>query len=45
MSLYVREAGIGYFWSLQDVDLFTDTIRAWVTNSPLPSELVLFSKT
>lgn len=32
--------GLGHVWNLQDPDLFANTVRAWVTNRPLPEKLV-----
>ncbi len=31
--------GLGHVWNLQDPDLFTATVRAWVTDRPLPEQL------
>jgi pimeloyl-ACP methyl ester carboxylesterase len=32
--------GVGHAWNLEAPDLFTETVRAWVTDAPLPQELV-----
>jgi pimeloyl-ACP methyl ester carboxylesterase len=32
--------GLNHVWALQDPDLFARTVRAWVTQSPLPESLV-----
>lgn len=31
---------VGHVWSLEAPDLFAETVRAWITDSPLPSSLV-----
>jgi pimeloyl-ACP methyl ester carboxylesterase len=31
---------MGHVWNLQAPDLFTDTVRAWVTDHPLPDTLI-----
>ncbi len=31
---------VGHVWNLEAPDLFTDTVRAWITNRPLPKVLV-----
>lgn len=31
--------GVGHVWALQDPDLFAATVKAWVTDSPLPAGL------
>jgi pimeloyl-ACP methyl ester carboxylesterase len=31
---------VGHVWSLEAPDLFVETVRAWITDSPLPSGLV-----
>jgi pimeloyl-ACP methyl ester carboxylesterase len=33
---------VGHLWNLEAPDLFTDTVRAWVTDQPLPRELVVY---
>jgi pimeloyl-ACP methyl ester carboxylesterase len=35
-------AGVGHIWSLEAADLFTQTVRAWVTDAPLPPALLPF---
>lgn len=32
---------VGHVWSLETPDLFAETVRAWITDSPLPSHLVM----
>ncbi|MBC7264838.1 MAG: alpha/beta hydrolase [Chloroflexi bacterium] len=32
--------GVGHVWNLEAPDLFADTVRAWITDQPLPSELL-----
>jgi pimeloyl-ACP methyl ester carboxylesterase len=32
----VMVAGVGHIWNLEAPDLFTQTVRSWVTDSPLP---------
>jgi pimeloyl-ACP methyl ester carboxylesterase len=32
--------GLNHVWALQDPDLFSQTVRAWVTEKPLPSTLI-----
>jgi len=32
-------SGAIHNWSLQLPDLFTQTVRAWITNQPLPEQL------
>jgi hypothetical protein len=27
---------VGHVWNLQAPDLFTDTVRAWISDQPLP---------
>jgi pimeloyl-ACP methyl ester carboxylesterase len=36
----VMAPGVGHIWNLEAPDLFTDTVRAWMTDQPLPQELV-----
>jgi pimeloyl-ACP methyl ester carboxylesterase len=36
----VMVPGVGHIWNLEAPDLFTETVRAWVTDRPLPKELV-----
>ena len=36
----VMVPGVGHAWNLEAPDLFTRTIRAWITDAPLPQELV-----
>lgn len=33
---------VGHLWNPEASDLFTDTVRAWVTDQPLPQELVVY---
>ena len=32
--------GVGHFWNLEAPDLFTQTVRAWIQDEPLPPNLV-----
>jgi len=32
--------GLNHVWALQDPELFANTVRAWVTESPLPGSLI-----
>jgi len=34
--------GVGHIWSLEAADLFTQTVRAWATDAPLPPALIPF---
>ena len=34
--------GVGHLWNLEALDLFTQTVRAWMQNKPLPLKLVPF---
>ena len=36
----VMAPGVGHVWNMEAPDLFTDTVRAWITDQPLPQELV-----
>jgi len=36
----VMAPGAGHVWNLQKPQLFSDTVRAWLTGSPLPGELL-----
>jgi pimeloyl-ACP methyl ester carboxylesterase len=36
----VMVPGVGHAWNLEAPDLFTRTVRAWITDTPLPQELV-----
>jgi pimeloyl-ACP methyl ester carboxylesterase len=36
----VMASGVGHLWNLEAPDLFTETVRAWMTNQPLPNALV-----
>jgi len=38
----VMAPGVGHLWNLEAPDLFTDTVRAWMTDQPLPKELVVY---
>jgi len=31
---------VGHVWNLQAADLFSDVVRAWITDKPLPSQLL-----
>jgi hypothetical protein len=31
---------LGHIWNLQAPELFTSTVRAWITDQPLPQELL-----
>ncbi len=32
--------GVGHVWNLEAPNLFAATVRAWITNAPLPQELM-----
>jgi pimeloyl-ACP methyl ester carboxylesterase len=34
--------GVGHLWNLEALDLFTQTVRAWMQDEPLPLKLVPF---
>ena len=36
----VMAPSVGHIWNLEAPDLFTQTVRAWTTDQPLPTELV-----
>jgi len=36
----VMAPGVGHIWNLEAPDLFTEMVRAWMTDQPLPKELV-----
>jgi pimeloyl-ACP methyl ester carboxylesterase len=36
----VMAPGVGHAWNLEAPDLFTETVRGWITDQPLPQELV-----
>lgn len=36
----VMAPGVGHLWNLEAPDLFTETVRAWITDQPLPLALV-----
>lgn len=36
----VMAPGVGHIWNLEAPDLFTQTVRAWMTDQPLPTQLV-----
>ncbi len=36
----VMVPGVGHIWNLEAPDLFADTVRSWVTNTPLPQGLI-----
>ncbi len=38
----VMVPSVGHAWNLEAPDLFTDTVRAWMTDQPLPKELVVY---
>jgi hypothetical protein len=38
----VMAPGVGHVWNLEAPDLFTETVRAWMTDQPLPQELVVY---
>jgi pimeloyl-ACP methyl ester carboxylesterase len=40
----VMAPGVGHLWNLEAPDLFTDTVRAWTTDQPLPQELVVYGR-
>ena len=33
---------VGHVWNLEAPDLFNETVRAWITDQPLPQELVVY---
>jgi pimeloyl-ACP methyl ester carboxylesterase len=33
--------GVGHLWNLEAPDLFTETVHAWMTDRPVPKELVV----
>lgn len=33
---------VGHIWNLEAPDLFNGTVRAWITDQPLPQELVMY---
>jgi len=35
----VMVPGVGHIWNLEAPDLFTETLRSWVTDTPLPQTL------
>jgi pimeloyl-ACP methyl ester carboxylesterase len=38
----VMAPGVGHVWNLEAPDLFTETVRAWITDQPLPKQLVVY---
>ena len=36
----VMASGVGHIWNLEAPDLFTGTVRTWITDQPLPQKLV-----
>ena len=38
----VMVPGVGHVWNLEAPDLFNETVRAWITDQPLPQELVVY---
>jgi hypothetical protein len=34
--------GAGHLWNLEALDLFSQTVRAWIWDEPLPIKLVPF---
>jgi pimeloyl-ACP methyl ester carboxylesterase len=38
----VMVPSVGHAWNLEAPDLFTETVRAWMTDQPLPKELVVY---
>lgn len=38
----VMAPGVGHIWNLEAPDLFTETVRAWMTDQSLPQELVVY---
>ncbi len=38
----VMVPGVGHIWNLEAPDLFTDTMRSWVTDTPLPQASIHF---
>ncbi len=38
----VMAPGVGHIWNLEAPDLFTETVRAWMTDQPLPRQLVVY---
>ncbi len=39
-SLGMMAPGVGHVWNLEAPNLFAATVRAWITNAPLPQELM-----
>ena len=33
---------VGHLWNLEAPDLFTETVRAWITDQPLPQKLMVY---
>ena len=38
----VMAPGVGHIWNLEAPDLFTETVRAWMTDQPLSRELFMY---
>jgi pimeloyl-ACP methyl ester carboxylesterase len=38
----VMVPSVGHIWNLEAPDLFIETVRAWMTDQPLPQELVVY---
>jgi pimeloyl-ACP methyl ester carboxylesterase len=38
----VMVPGVGHIWNLEAPDLFTQTVRSWVTDAPLPQDFIAF---
>jgi hypothetical protein len=34
--------GVGHVWNLEAPDLFNETVRAWITDQPLPQKLMVY---
>jgi hypothetical protein len=37
----MMDPGVGHAWNLEAPDLFTQTVRSWISEAPLPGEVVL----
>jgi pimeloyl-ACP methyl ester carboxylesterase len=38
----VMVPGVGHVWNLEAPDLFNETVRAWITDQPLPQKLMVY---
>lgn len=41
-AIAMMAPGVGHVWNLEAPELFTETVRAWMTDRPLPKELVAY---